>query len=198
MLEIDTVQLDRYLNPNLGPLSPVYYVFPLPHWVGPLTSTSGSSPASLGGSAPAPPEWWRRRIGRSWFGEWLYVMSARAVSEALPVDWRSKGRAKLFTLDPTRPTSWATLFTRAPYSVPYLWRSFWSIVTKCGPWDSIRWRTVVDGQGRPDRVLVLDGDLEEGWHLGALLDQRRQLVKEQVIDHGVERAILHIPDSALY
>jgi hypothetical protein len=65
VLEIDTHQLNRYLNPSSGPQLPVYYVFPTPHWIGPLTSRSGTAPLAPRGSASAPPEWWRRRVGRA-------------------------------------------------------------------------------------------------------------------------------------
>ena len=94
-LKIDTCQLHRYLNPPL----PIYYVFPLPHWTGPLTSCSGSAPAVPSATDPAPPEWWRQRIGPQWFGEWLYVMPAKSVSDALPEDWCDRERAKLVSLD---------------------------------------------------------------------------------------------------
>lgn len=54
VLWIDSRQLDRYLNPPFGPPLPVYYVFPIPHWSGHLTSRPGIAPAALGTTTTAP------------------------------------------------------------------------------------------------------------------------------------------------
>lgn len=106
VLEIDTRQLASYLTPPSGPPLPVYYVFPTPHWTGPLTSHSGTSPAALTGLAASPPEWWRQKVGPAWFGDWLYVMSARSVAAALPAGWNSP-RRKRAILTYARRTSFA-------------------------------------------------------------------------------------------
>ncbi|MFC5090842.1 hypothetical protein [Amycolatopsis plumensis] len=101
-------------------------MFPIPHWTGPLTSRSGFSPPAPGGSG-APPEWWRRQAGPAWFGDWLYVMPARAVAAALRTGWSTSGRRneKLFTLAGSRPhgrvPDWASLFGQAPLHRPLKW-----------------------------------------------------------------------------
>lgn len=203
VLWIDTRQLDRYLYPPFGPPLPVYYVFPVPHWTGPLRSRHGRTPGPTGGMVEAPPQWWRQRAGWSWFGEWLYVMSAQSLSAALPPDWRSQKqrRAKLFTVNTSRGyggiPAWTTLFARTPGVVPLQWKPFWNVVTRCGPHDGVRWLTVLDGRDRPYRVRVIHRDEERAWHLGELLDQpwwERAVLAEA---GGSERTLLHIPDSAL-
>ncbi|WP_236794929.1 hypothetical protein [Amycolatopsis sp. GM8] len=215
VLEIDTRQLARYVNPPAGPPLPVYYVFPTPHWTGPLTSHSGTAPAAPNGSAAAPPEWWRRRIGRAWFGDWLYVMSARSVAAALPHGWNAprRKRATLFTLNSSRVVggkpSWASLLGPTLSSWPIDWTRFWRIVTLGGPYDGVRWRTFVSEGNRPDRVLVLDGAEEREWSVGALLNQpwlewrpgrpgdADTKVGDRVSIGGNERLLLHIAESAL-
>lgn len=205
VLNIDTNQLDRYLNPDSGPPLPVYYVFPLPHWSGALTSTSGSSPGPPNGSVPTPSEWWRRRAGQSWFGNWLYVMSARSVSDALPSDWRDnkKPYSKLLTVDPNQSDSWTELFTRLPLAgPPSPWKSFWPEVTSGGPSDGIRWRTNVDELSRRNRLVVLDRDERQVWDLADAAGQHTQDYLRPVDTHGVterdaEHVVLHIPESAL-
>lgn len=173
-LWIDTRQLNRYLNPPFGPPLPIYYVFPIPHWTGPLTSWSGTTPAAPTTMTATPPEWWRRRIGWPWFGDWLYVMSARSLSEALPPTWAapSKARAKLFTLNAShtvgRTPDWTSLFARTPTAAPMDWTSFWTVVTRCGPRDGVRWRTISGEGDQPDRVLVLNGNEESVWQFGRL------------------------------
>jgi hypothetical protein len=216
VLEIDTRQLARYLNPPAGPPLPVYYVFPTPHWTGPLTSRSGTSPAAPTGSAAAPPDWWRQKVGPAWFGEWLYVMSARSVATALPSGWNApnRRRATLFTLNSARliggVPDWASLLGPAVSWRPMRWKRFWTVVTRCGPRDGVRWRTFADESGRPEHVLVLDGDREREWSIGELLDQpwlerrpeRSGDANVEVDDgpdtgDGAERVLPHIPESAL-
>ena len=205
VLWIDTHQLDRYLNPPFGPPLPIYYVFPLPHWTGPLTSWSGTTPAAPTAMTAAPPEWWRRRVGWPWFGDWLYVMSAQSLSEALPPKWRTSPRAKekLFALNPcpagASVSSWTRLFARTPTAAPMRWTSFWTVVTQCGPRDGVRWRTVAGGSNEPDRVLVLSRGEEQVWQFGQLLDQPWQQLERLTADEGGgnERVVLHIPESAL-
>lgn len=225
-LKIDTCQLDRYLTSR--PPLPIYYVFPLPHWTGSLTSRSGSAPVAPSAMAAAPPEWWRQRIGSQWFGEWLYVMPAKSVSEALPANWRARKRAKLFSLDTAhswgRTPPWTELFARTPGATPLLWKQFRTVVTsRCGPPYGVRWRTVAADHAGPDRLLLLSVDEERPWrgsheerlrrsdeehlwdgNLDALLDvgaspdqARSGLTREAVVEDGTERAVLHIPDSAL-
>lgn len=215
VLEIDTRQLARYLNPPSGPPLPVYYVFPTPHWTGPLTSHSGAAPTAPTGLAAAPPEWWRRKVGRGWFGDWLYVMSAGSVAAALPRGWNAprRRRATLFTLDSHDLTggapSWASLFGRTLARRPTSWTRFWKIVTRCGPDDGVRWRTFAGADNRPARVLVLDGSEQREWWVGELLDQpwfkQRSgpagdadvRLEEGTEIGGDERLLLHIPESAL-
>lgn len=207
VLDIDTHQLARYLHPPFGPPLPVYYVFPVPHWTGPLTSSSGRTPAAPAGSTAAPPDWWRRAVGWQWFGDWLYVMSARSLAAALPPSWKTSGQARLFTLNVSRPVDpippWTTLFRRTPPANPMRWTDFWKVVTSCGPNDGVRWLTIPDKLGLPNRVLVLDGNEERSWQLGPLLNQHgRDLEQEPTGDVGVdvggnERLALHIPESAL-
>jgi hypothetical protein len=204
VLWIDTRQLDRYLNPPFGPPLPVYYVFPVPHWTGPLTSWSGTTPAVPAGMAAAPPEWWRRRVGWPWFGDWLYVMSAQSLSAALPPTWRTPSHAKtrLFALNTSHPVggvpNWTSLFARMPTAAPMDWTSFWKVVTRCGPHDGVRWRTVAGESGQPDRVLVLSADEQRVWELGPLLDQPwLELERPATDEGGNERLVLHVPESAL-
>lgn len=201
-LEVDTRQLERYLKPPL----PIYYVFPLPHWTGPLSSRPGSMPAAPSATDPAPPEWWRQRIGSQWFGKWLYVMSAKSVSEALPAGWHNQKRATLFSLDcrhsvGQRPP-WTKLFARRPAASPRLWRPFWLDVTRGEPRDGVLWRTVTDKRERP-HVLVLSGD-EQPRHPGELHDLSASadqpqvgLTQPVVVEDGTERVVLHIPNSDL-
>lgn len=215
VLEIDTHQLTRYLNPSSGPPLPVYYVFPTPHWTGPLTSRSGTAPPAPAGAAATPPGWWRRRVGRAWFGDWLYVMSARSVAAALPRDWNAPRRksARLFTLNGSHllggVPDWSSLLGPACSLWPMSWSRFWKVVTHCGPNDGVRWRTFVGDDNRPERVLVLDAGQEREWPVGELLDQSwRQLgpgrprTADIVVDAredigGNERLLLHIPEAVL-
>lgn len=217
VLEIDTHQLARYLNPPSGPPLPVYYVFPAPRWTGSLTSRSGAAPAAPSGTAAAPPEWWRRRVGPAWFGDWLYVLSARSLAAALPPTWNAprRRRATLFTLNGSHlvggAPDWASLFGRALAHRPTAWTQFWKVVTRCGPADGVRWRTIADENGLPDQVLVLDGDQRQEWSVGALLDRpdrnrEQERPRDTDSDAGVaedadvggnERLLLHIPESAL-
>ncbi|MGH3933997.1 MAG: hypothetical protein ACRDS1_03270 [Pseudonocardiaceae bacterium] len=208
VLWIDTHQLDRYLHSPLGPpLLPVYYVFPVPHWTGPLTSWPGTTPAAPATMTAAPPEWWRRRVGRPWFGDWLYVMSAQSLSAALPPTWKTQSRAKLFALNASHAVGgvpdWTSLFTRTPTAVPMRWTSFWTVVTRCGPRDGIRWRTVAGEGNRPNRMLVLSGDKEDVLPLGQLLDRQLldlpepDLQRPVAYEGGNERVVLRIPESAL-
>jgi hypothetical protein len=202
-LWIDAPQLDRYLRPPVGPPLPVYYVFPIPHWTGPLTSQHGSTPGAPGAMAAAPPEWWRQRVGWPWFGDWLYVMSARAVGSALPSDWTKGSRARLFTLNtahtPGRLPPWKSLFARMPAVAPVRWKPFWTDVTRCGPPDGVRWLTIPGGRNQPDQVRVLAGDQESTWSLAELLDQRRPDVALAATgDSGNDHVmLLHLPHSAL-
>ncbi len=201
-LSIDTRQLDRYLNPPVGPPLPVYYVFPLPHWAGQLTSSSGTVPAAPSSTTAAPPEWWRRRVGSPWFGQWLYVMSAQSLSEALSPGWTASPRAKLFKLNSshavgTKP-DWKNLFAQLPRAAPMDWTSFWMEVTRCGPHLGVRWRTIADEDGRSDRLIVLKDDHEEDWKLGPLLDwSGEELESIDVEERENEGVVLHIPESAL-
>lgn len=204
VLWIDTRQLDRYLNPPFGPPLPVYYVFPLPHWAGPLASWSGTTPAAPGAMTAAPPAWWRRRVGWPWFGDWLYVMSAQSLSEALPPNWAapSRTRARLFTPSTSHTVGttpdWTSLFARTPTAAPIDWASFWVAVTHCGPDDGVRWRTIAGEGNRPDRILVLSDNEERMWQFGQLLD--RPLLELEPLaaeDGGTERVVLHVPESAL-
>ena len=137
VLWIDTGQLQRYLSPPGGPPLPVYYVFPLPHWTGPLTSQHGSAPGTPNPMVGAPPEWWRQRAGLPWFGNWLYVMSAQAVASALPPGWRKGSRAKLFSLnaphDPNLWPVWERVLDLTPVAEPVIWPSFWNDVSRWGP-----------------------------------------------------------------
>jgi hypothetical protein len=215
VLDIDTRQLTRYLTPPSGPPLPVYYVFPTPHWTGPLTSQSGTAPTAPTGTAAAPPEWWRRRVGPPWFGDWLYVMSARSLAAALPPTWNTPRRrkARLFTLNGSHMVggapAWASLFSRTLATRPGAWTRFWKVVARCGPDDGVRWRTLTDENNQPDRVLVLDNDEEREWSLGQLLNQPwRELEQgrpndaDTVMAEGIdvggnERLLLHIPESAL-
>jgi hypothetical protein len=221
VLEIDTHQLNRYLNPPSGPPLPVYYVFPAPHWTGPLTSRSGFAPATPTGTTATPPAWWRRRVGPAWFADWLYVLSARSLAAALPPAWQHRRSARLFTLNNThlvgRTPDWASAFSQPLTRRPVAWKRFWKVVTRCGPDDGVRWRTLAGDNGLPDQVLVLDDDGQrQQWPIGALLDQSG-LEWEQVSPTdsdiagfdkvtggdegedigGNERLLLHIPDSAL-
>src|SRR5262245_14504704 len=82
-LPLDIDQLAHYIYPPYGTPVPVYYVFPAPHWTGGLKSEPGRTPGAGGTMTTAPPEWWRQRAGQSWFGNWLYVMSAQSVAAAL-------------------------------------------------------------------------------------------------------------------
>jgi hypothetical protein len=213
VLEIDTHQLNRYLNPSSGPQLPVYYVFPTPHWIGPLTSRSGTAPLAPRGSASAPPEWWRRRVGRAWFGDWLHVMSARSVAAALPRHWNAPHRtsATLFTLNSSHllggVPDWASMFSQPLSTRPMGWTRFWQVVTRCGPKDGVRWRTFADADDRPERVLVLDGVQQSEWPVGELLDQPQRNREPGRPSHpeaedgegigGNERLLLHISESAL-
>ena len=204
-LWIDTGQLDRYLSPPLGPPLPVYYVFPLPHWTGPLTSQHGSAPGTPNPMVEAPPEWWRQRAGWPWFGNWLYVMSAQAVASALPPGWRNGPRAKLFTLnaphDPSLWPAWERVLDLKPIAEPVIWPSFWNDVARWGPFDKVpfdgvRWFTIspLSGREQRDLVRVLVGDEESTWSLGELLNQRRPGVALVATgDGGNERVILHLP-----
>lgn len=221
VLEIDTYQLARYLSPPSGPPLPVYYVFPAPRWTGPLTSRSGITPAAPTGTAVAPPAWWRRRAGTAWFADWLYVLSARSLAAALPATWSDPRRrtARVFTLNGThlvgRVPDWASVFGRTLTRRPVAWTRFWKVVTRCGPDDGVRWRTLAGADGQSDRVLVVDGDRSQEWRIGVLLDQPGREWKPAHLSHadtvtgvddnveegvdigGNERLLLHIPDSAL-
>jgi hypothetical protein len=215
LLEIDTRQVASYLNPPAGPPLPVYYVFPTPQWTGPLTSHSGTAPVVPTGLTAAPPEWWRRRVGRAWFGDWLYVMSARSVAATLPRHWNApRGkRATLFTMNNSHLVggvpAWASLLGPSLSRRPTSWTRLWKVVTRCGPDDGVRWRTFAGDNNRPERLLVLDGHQQREWSVGELLDQpwlevRRgrpgdvgTRIEEGTDIGGDERLLLHIPESAL-
>ncbi len=180
VLEIDTRQLRNYLNPWSGPPLPVYYVFPAPRWTGPLTSRSGFSPPAPGRSG-APPEWWRRQAGPAWFGDWLYVMPACSVAAALPSGWSSSGRRteKLFTLTGSRGRApdWVSLFGKALPRRPLKWAQFWQAVTRCGPDDGVRWRTIAGRDNQPEGVLVLDAGQESEWSVSCSTSLRGSSVR---------------------
>ncbi|WP_125592425.1 hypothetical protein [Amycolatopsis balhimycina] len=202
-LWIDTRQLDRYLNPPFGPPLPVYYVFPVPHWNGPLRAPPGTTPTAPPQMTVAPPEWWRR-VGWPWFGDWLYVMSAQSLGKALLPTWAapSRARARLFTLSTPhtvgRMPDWTSLFARTPPAAPMGWAPFWAAVTRCGPGDGVRWRTIAGEGNQPDRVLVLSGDEERVWQFDQLPGRlRRELEPLAADEGGNERVVLHVPESAL-
>lgn len=205
MLDIDTHQLTRYLYPQFGPPLPIYYVFPIPHWTGPLRSSSGLTPTAPAGTTTAPPEWWRRAAGRQWFGDWIYVMSAQSLAAALPPTWKTSGQARLFTLNGSqhvgRRPPWTTLFPRTPHANPIRWKDFWTNVTHGGPYDGVLWHTVADSRNRPNQVRVLDGDEERVWQFGPLLNLPRPGLElastgyARVEVGGNERITLHIPES---
>jgi hypothetical protein len=221
VLEIDTHQLARYLNPPSGPPLPVYYVFPAPRWTGPLMSRPGTTPAAPAGSTAPPPAWWRRRAGAAWFADWLYVLSARSLAAALPTNWNDPHRrtARVFTLNSShllgRVPNWTSVFGRPLTRRPVAWTNFWKVVTRCGPNDGVRWRTLAGADGQSDRVLIIDGDRGQEWPISELLDQPARQdqpaqpshadtvtgvddsMEEGVDNGGNERLLLHIPESAL-
>lgn len=217
VLLIDTLQLERYLSPPAGwPPLPVYYVFPLPHWTGPLTSHNGSAYSVLGPMTVAPPKWWRQRAGLPWFGDWLYVMSAQAVASALAPGWRNRKSARLFTLDaphdPRTRLDWEILFTRTPAAKPVSWKPFWAEVDRWGLFagskeDSggVRWLTTAGEPEQGDLVRVLvSGERESRWPVSELLNRGQSDVRlgaapdddrETPGDGGNERVMLHVPDQ---
>ncbi|WP_424188944.1 hypothetical protein ACOBQX_11480 [Actinokineospora sp. G85] len=215
VLEIDTRQLANYLNPPSGPPLPVYYVFPTPYWTGPLTSRSGATPTAPAGSSSKPPEWWRRRVGPQWFGDWLHVLSARSLAKMLPTGWATgpERKSTLFTLTSShlagRTPDWPRLIGHRPSTSPTTWAAFWKLVTRCGPTDGVRWRTFANRGDQPTQVLVLDGPEQHLWSLDPLLDRPWPQRKPRGLaaeDTGVagttesgndERVLLHIPDTAL-
>lgn len=141
-VQIDVEQLKRYLSAE-WPM-PVYYAFPLPRWTGSLHPSR--VPPPLPNSSREPSGWWRPDANQSWFGEWLYVLSAQAVSEALRADWQSKQHVKLFSL--TRPHNgtdpdWAALLSRTPPAKPVKWKDFWSDLRELRPNHGTLWRTEV-------------------------------------------------------
>jgi hypothetical protein len=208
VLEIDTHQLARYLNPPFGPPLPVYYVFPTPFWIGPLTSWAGTAPSAPPGTTPAPPEWWRKCVGPAWFGDWLYVMSARSLAAMLPPTWTAprRRRTTAFRLNGSHLVGgvpdWESLFSQTLTRRPIAWMQFWSDVKRCGPDDGVRWRTLAGEGSQRNRVLVLDGDEEREWRLGELLNRPWQEVEGRAVEDesdagSNERLVLHIPESAL-
>lgn len=211
VLRIDAEQLERYLRPPSGPPLPIYYVFPLPPWTGALTSRSGATPGPVPGVSAAPPQWWRRRVGAPWFGQWLYVMSARSLSLSLPANWRSSPAAgvTVFSYSSTNPPStWSSLFGRKPPAAPLDWVSFWAEVTRCGPSDGVRWRSVVSAHQRPSRVVVSDGGDVREWSLDSLSGTAATTSDRPAFpagrgpdlgdgSGGNERVLLRLPDSAL-
>lgn len=183
VLWIDARQLDRYLNPPFGPPLPVYYVFPVPHWTGPLTSRSGTTPAAPAAMTAVPPEWWRRRVGWPWFGDWLYVMSAQSLSEALPPTWAtlSKARARLFALSTSHTVggmpNWTSLFARTPTATPMAWTSFWRAVTRCGP-----------------GATALGGPVLDQWTVASAV--RPATAPHSRLAHGLDRVMRERPSPA--
>lgn len=143
-------------------------------------------------------------------------MSARSVAAALPSGWNAphRTRATLFTLNSVHlvggvPASASLLGTSMSWR-PMRWQRFWTVVTRCGPHDGVRWRTFADKAGRPECVLVLDGDQERSWPVGDLLDQlwlEREPERSTDTDAGANdaadtgdgegRLLLDIPESAL-
>lgn len=210
LLSIDTLQLDRYVNPPFGPPPPVYYVFPVPHWAGPLTSRSGMTPVAPTSTTLAPPAWWRRRAGRPWFGDWLYVLSAQDVAEALPGTRRSPSRTgeRLFRLTPAdmtgRGPNWRALLGWSSHVEPIRWRDFWKTTRLREPRGGVQWLTLADSAGRTDRVVVTEYGEQSVWEIGSLLnlryDQRRRRIGriggEEIEEDGIERVMLHIPAPA--
>jgi hypothetical protein len=90
------------------------------------------------------------------------------------------------------------LFARMPAVAPLRWKPFWTLVTRCGPDDGVRWLTIPGGDTEPYRVRVFSGDEERMWQLDELLDQPwLERVPPATEDGGNERAVLHIPDSGL-
>lgn len=55
------------------------------------------------GGMTAPPGSWRQQVGREWFGDWLYVMSAQSLAAVLAPTWRTSRRARLFALNSSYP-----------------------------------------------------------------------------------------------
>lgn len=200
VLQIDTHQLQRYLHPPGGPPMPIYYVFPVPHWAGPLKSRQGRTPRASGGPA-APPEWWRRRVGWPWFGDWLYVMPAQVLGQVLPSNWRTRSRTDLFSLKRPQKVGtlprWQNLFPQAPIHAPMHWTSFWAATTRCGPAEGVRWLTIPGRLNQPERVQVLSGDEQQIWSFSELLDQPWLEELRAPADVGSERVMVHIPQSAL-
>ncbi|MDS0131919.1 MULTISPECIES: hypothetical protein [unclassified Amycolatopsis] len=105
------------------------------------------------------------------------------------------------------PLDWVGMFGKALARRPPKWAHFWKLVTRCGPDDGVRWRTVSGRSGRPGRLLVLEGGQEGEWSVGDLLDQPRRQ-RRPVPDEGVEvlagsesagdeRLLVHIPETAL-
>lgn len=208
-LLIDTEQLKRYLNPPFGPPLPIYYVFPVPCWSGSLTSWHGWTPPAVGGVPLAPPEWWRLQAGASWFGKWLYVLSAQSVAAALSPGWRQQETAQLFVIkDPPSPGKkppWRSLFAGMPGSEPLRWRKFWDVAKRCGPLEGVRWLTVADSVVGSGQIRVLSEDEESLWDLGTLLDRPRRAdarapvvrVETEQESAAPEHVLLHIPASYL-
>lgn len=89
-LKIDGAQLARYLySPSRVP---VYYVFPAPFWLSPVSPGVAAPKPALGGSIGyagststrfRPEEWWRRLSEPEWFGNWLYVVRAESLWDRL-------------------------------------------------------------------------------------------------------------------
>jgi hypothetical protein len=126
-VNIDTAQLSDYLR-RIGPRGltlPAYYVFPAPHWDGPIVPPAptygapGSRPLPLrvstvaNGDVTDPTTWWRRRSGDQWFGHWTYVMPATQVAASLDASWQSTLLAKKAA---SPPASRAKVTTSEPLS----------------------------------------------------------------------------------
>jgi hypothetical protein len=180
VLTIDVKQLARYLDPPSGPPLPVYYVFPIPHWDGPLTSRHGVVPVASNRTIAAPPQWRRHAAGPSWFGNWLYVMSAQSLSHALSIGWQSLKTTRLFSVKAPHAVGsepdWPALFPRIPPAPPIPWPDFWRGHRR----DGVQWFTV--GEAEHTHVIVLTRDGETSWSLGRLLQQPQPELGKQATE----------------
>jgi hypothetical protein len=143
--DIDIPQLNAYLARDY----PVSYVFPVPNWRPPLTTTGGN-PVAPPGIASAP-EWWKIHSD-NWFGWWTFVLSAEDVRDILAprayarvnekrlFDWRFPlGSALVGPSSDVAPSPVALEALLGGYQ-PYDWRTFWDSVVACGPDEGTRWR----------------------------------------------------------